>query len=78
VSNRSRYLVSALLVVLAAIWFRVNSPVEGPTLIVFTADHGLTVADLLSVAMVLAAGWLLWTTRRDAAAATDGPGREER
>jgi len=41
---------------LAAVWSRVNAPVEGEILHSFTADRGFTVADLASVAGVAVAG----------------------
>ena len=43
-------------VLLAAVWARVNSPVEGAILHTFSADRGFTVADLVSVAGVALAG----------------------
>ena len=38
------------LAVVSLLWFVVNGPVEGPTLIVVTRSHGLTVADLAGLA----------------------------
>jgi hypothetical protein len=55
---------AAALVVGAVIWVLVNGPVEGRVLFVIDRDHGITVADLLSVAAVLVAGQLLLSTRR--------------
>ncbi|NIZ89605.1 hypothetical protein [Kineococcus rubinsiae] len=43
-------------VLLAAVWARVNSPVEGAILHTFSADRGFTVADLVSVAGLAVAG----------------------
>ena len=50
-----RRVVAALLVVLAVVWLFVNRPVEGPTLLVLSRNHGITAADLLSVLLVLVA-----------------------
>ncbi|NAZ81431.1 hypothetical protein GTR02_06335 [Kineococcus sp. R8] len=41
---------------LAAVWSRVNAPVEGEILLTFSADRGFTVADIASVAAVAVAG----------------------
>ena len=37
----------ALLLGLEALWVLINGPVEGEVLVRLTADHGITVADLL-------------------------------
>lgn len=55
--------VAALLVVAAVLWVLFNGPVEGRTLIVVTPNHGLTEADLLSVAAVGLASILVLTDR---------------
>jgi multisubunit Na+/H+ antiporter MnhF subunit len=47
---RPRIDVALVLGLLAAIWSRVNTPVEGRVLHTWTADRGFTEADLLSVA----------------------------
>jgi len=47
------------LVVLAAAWLLVNSPVEGPVLWSPSEQHGLTVADLLGLPPLLLAVALL-------------------
>lgn len=60
-----RLVVAVLLVVGAVIWLRINKPVEGPTLFELTRNHGVTVADLLSVGMVLLAVVVAWPTRDD-------------
>jgi hypothetical protein len=52
--------VAALLVVAGVVWALVNGPVEGPILITFTSTMGLTVADLLSIALFGAAAAVLW------------------
>ncbi|WP_433802190.1 hypothetical protein [Actinomycetospora sp. CA-084318] len=51
--------LAAVLVVAAGVWVVVNKAVEGPTLLVITGRHGLTVADLFSVAALVTAGYLL-------------------
>jgi uncharacterized membrane protein len=53
---RPRVDVALVLGLLAAIWTRVNTPVEGRVLHSWTADRGFTEADLLSVAALLVAG----------------------
>jgi hypothetical protein len=47
------------LLVAAVVWIFVNKPVEGPVLLLLSPTHGVTVADLGSVAAVLVAGFLL-------------------
>jgi hypothetical protein len=47
------------LAVAAVIWVLVNGPVEGPVLLVLTPSHGITVADLPSLAALVIAGLLL-------------------
>lgn len=64
-----RQAVAVLLVVAAVVWVLVNGPVEGPTLIVFSPSHGLTVADLPSLAAGAVAVLLVWPRRGR------GPGR---
>ena len=58
-----RRVLAGVLVVLAVVWVLVDKPVEGPTVLVLTRHHGVTVADLLSVAALLAAV-VLWTVPR--------------
>src|SRR4051794_35981415 len=55
---------AAILVLAAVVWLFVNGPVEGPILVVFSAQHGVTVADLASVLAVLVAGVLVASSRR--------------
>lgn len=50
---RPRFDVALVLGLLAAIWSRVNTPVEGRVLHTWTADRGFTEADLLSVAALV-------------------------
>jgi hypothetical protein len=53
------------LLVLSALWLSADRPFEGPVLVVFSATHGLTLADLLSgVGAVVALVALLVHTRR--------------
>ncbi|MEZ0491367.1 hypothetical protein AB2L28_03870 [Kineococcus sp. TBRC 1896] len=52
---RPRVDVALALGLLAAIWSRVNQPVEGRVLHSWTLDRGFTEADLLSVLAVLVA-----------------------
>ncbi|GLZ55687.1 hypothetical protein [Actinomycetospora sp. NBRC 106378] len=59
-----RVVLAVVLVAVAGIWVVVNKAVEGPTLLVLTPRHGLTVADLLSVAALVTAGHLLRTAVR--------------
>jgi hypothetical protein len=58
-----RHVVAAVLVVLAVVWVLVNGPVEGRVLWIITPTHGLTVADLASLAAVLVAVVLVWPRR---------------
>jgi len=64
VTRRRRRVLAGVLVVFAVVWVLVNAPVEGPTLLVLTRTHGITAADLLSVAAVLVAIGLLLPRRR--------------
>ena len=57
----NRYVVGGVLLVVAVVWSRVNGPVEGRTLISLTYNHGFTVADIVSVVLVLVAAWVFWT-----------------
>ena len=61
--GRVRRAAAVLLLPLAVAWVLFNGPIEGPILLTFSSDHGLTVSDLLAVvAVVVAAAVLL---RRD-------------
>jgi hypothetical protein len=52
--------VAALLLIPAAIgWLVINRPFEGPTLLTLSWNHGITAADLFSVAALAIAGWRL-------------------
>jgi hypothetical protein len=53
-----RWLAVAL-VAAAVIWILINQPVEGPVLLTLSATHGITVADLLSIALLMIAGLLV-------------------
>lgn len=52
------------LVVVAVVWVLVNQPVEGPTLLRLTPQHGVTLADLPSAAALVVAAVLVLTARR--------------
>jgi hypothetical protein len=58
-SPARRRVLAVLLVVAAGVWVVVNKAVEGPTLLVITTRHGLTVADLFSIAALVTAVHLL-------------------
>ena len=60
-SRRARALI---LVLAGVVWALVNGPVEGPVLITFTPSMGLTVADLLSIALFAAAAVVWWRPRQ--------------
>ena len=55
---------AVMLVVAAIVWLRVNGPFEGPVLLRLTYSHGVTLADLASVAACLLAARLWWAARR--------------
>ena len=67
---RPAWVLVALMVGLDVLWLLVNGPMEGEVLLRLTADHGVTVADLLVPATlpVLAYGalqqWLAASSRR--------------
>ena len=56
---RPRLDAALVLGLLAAIWTRVNQPVEGRVLHTWSADRGFTEADLLLVAALAVAGLTL-------------------
>jgi hypothetical protein len=58
----NRRVLAVVLVVLGIVWILINGPVEGPILFKFAPDHGLTTADLLSLAAFVLAV-LLWFDR---------------
>lgn len=51
--------VGAVAVVLAGVWWLVNTPVEGPTLLSLSYDHGFTLADVGSLPALLAGAAVL-------------------
>ena len=61
--GRGRRVAAVLLLPLAVAWVLFNGPIEGPILLTFSSDHGLTVSDLLAVVAVLVAAVVL--VRRD-------------
>lgn len=50
--------------VLAVIWDRHKAPYEGPAIIRVTADHGLTVVDLVVPVALAVAAAVVWRYRR--------------
>lgn len=58
-----RLVLAGVLVIGAVLWLRVNKPVEGRTLIELSSRHGITTADLLSLAALLLAVLVAWPTR---------------
>lgn len=57
----SRWLAVGL-VGAAVIWILVNGPVEGPVLLILTPSHGITVADLPSLALIIIAAVIFIAT----------------
>ena len=62
--HRPAALRVAAFVVCALMWSRANHAYEGQILVVFTADHGLTTADLVPSGLALAILLRGWPTRR--------------
>jgi hypothetical protein len=60
----TRRVVAVGLLGLAGLWLLFNEPFEGPTLVVVTPNHGLTVADLPALAVALVALVVLVADRR--------------
>jgi hypothetical protein len=68
-SGRSGLAGTGALAALSVAWLLVNGPMEGPVLVSFTSDHGITGGDLAGFAgLVLAASRLAvlrtWRLRR--------------
>lgn len=63
-SGVRRALLAVILVAAGLVWLRVDEPIEGRVLLELTPNHGITSADLLSVAAFAAAVILLWPGRR--------------
>ena len=61
--GRRRRAAAVLLVPVSVAWVLFNGPIEGPILLSFSKDHGLTVSDLLAAVGVLVAVVVL--VRRD-------------
>ena len=57
-SRSRRSWLAVGLIAAAVVWVLVNGPVEGPVLLVLTPSHGITVADLPSMAALVIAGLL--------------------
>ncbi len=51
--GRSRRVAAVLLLPSSASWVLFNGPIEGPVLVPLSAQHGVTLSDLLAVAGVL-------------------------
>ncbi|MCW2809832.1 MAG: hypothetical protein JWP61_290 [Friedmanniella sp.] len=56
----ARMAVVIFLVVAGLTWLLVNHPVEGRVLVIITPTHGLTTADLPSMAAFVLAALLVW------------------
>ncbi len=56
---RVRAVASGQLIGVAVLWLSVNTPIEGPVLVRFTVDHGLTTADVVGVVPAAVALWCL-------------------
>jgi len=50
----------AALLGISGLWLLVNSPIEGPTLVVLARRRGVTVADLLSLTSLGLVMWQRW------------------
>lgn len=50
---------AVLLAALSLMWLLFNGPFEGPTLVTLSTSHGITAADLISVAGLGLAAWRL-------------------
>ena len=61
--GRPRRIAAVLLLPAAVAWVLFNGPIEGPILMTFSENHGLTVSDLLAVVAVVVALTVL--LRRD-------------
>jgi hypothetical protein len=58
--GRGRRAAAVLLLPVSAAWVLFNGPIEGPILLSFSTDHGLTGSDLLAaVGVLVSAGVLL-------------------
>ena len=56
---RGSRLAALALVPLSLAWLVVNAAFEGPTLVALSWSHGVTAADLISLACLAVAGWRL-------------------
>lgn len=50
---------AVLLIPMAVLWTVVNGRLEGPTLLAVSWNHGVSAADLISIAALLMAAWRL-------------------
>lgn len=67
-AGRLRGAAAVVVAAVGAIWMLVNGPVEGYVLLSVTRTHGLTVADLPSVALFVASAVIARPRRRRAVA----------
>jgi len=63
-SDRTGRAGAVALALASVLWFLVNTSMEGPVLIRFTAEHGLTAADLAGFAGLGIAAWRFSAGRR--------------
>lgn len=56
---------AVVLALVSLLWFLVNTPVEGQTLVVVTHHHGLTEADLGGLVGLGLAAWVWWRGPRE-------------
>jgi hypothetical protein len=66
VSDRTGRAGALVLAALAVVWTLVNNPMEGPLLLFLTREHGVTGADLTSLAAFAIAAYRFLTTPRRA------------
>jgi hypothetical protein len=56
-SDRTGKPGAVALAVASLLWLLTNSPMEGPVLVSFTSDHGITAGDLAGVVGLAVAVW---------------------
>jgi len=56
---RGNRVAALALIPLSLAWLVLNQPFEGPTLLVLTSSHGVTLSDLIAVGGLGIAGWQL-------------------
>lgn len=62
-SQTRRTLLAVILVCAGIVWLRINEKIEGRILLTLSRDHGVTTADLLSLAAFVAAVVIAWPQR---------------